>query len=122
MFRAMLPTCALLIASVVAMAAEELPVRDPMRPYGRDAGAAVGTAAATNGPRFALTGVVLSSARRVAILNGKPYQQGESVDGAEIVAIESHAVRLSDRGTQLVIPLGRPGYGRQPITQGEIAP
>ena len=121
MFRAMLP-CALLIVSVAAAAAEELPVRDPMRPYGRDAGAAVGTAAATNGPRFALTGVVLSSARRVAILNGKPYQQGESVDGAEIVAIESHAVRLSDRGTQLVIPLGRPGYGRHPITQGEIAP
>jgi hypothetical protein len=97
---------ALLIASLAVAAAEELPVRDPMRPFGHDAGGAVG-ATAPAGPRFALTGVVISPLRRVAIVNGKPYRQGESVDGAEIVAIEAHAVRLRDGGTELVIPLGR---------------
>jgi len=113
---------ALSIAWLASAVAEELPVRDPMQPLIRDAGSTAGAATAAARPRFALTGVVISPLRRVAIVNGKPYRQGESVAGAEIVAIESHAVRLRDGATELVIPLGRPAKGRPPLTQGETVP
>jgi len=111
--------CALLLASL-AVAAEELPVRDPMRPYGRDT--AGGTTAAAAAPRFVLTGVVISPTRRIAIVNGRPYRQGQSVDGAEIVAVEAHAVRLRDGGAELVISLRPAAKSRQPNTQGETVP
>jgi hypothetical protein len=110
--------CVLLFGAALAIA-EEPPVRDPMRPFG--AGAA-GAPLASAGPRFALTAVLIAAERRVAIVNGTPSQQGESVDGATIVTIEADAVHLRDRGTALVIPLGRPGNGRPPIVQGETVP
>lgn len=106
MFERSLMFAALLVTA--AAAAEEAPVRDPMRPPGSDAAASV----VAPRPRFVLTAVLISSERRVAIVNGKPYQQGAVVDGAEIVAIERGAVRLKERGTEHVISLGRPGQGR----------
>jgi hypothetical protein len=112
----------LLTAPLAAVAADEPPVRDPLRPYGSAAGASGSATARAAGPRFELTGVLISTARRVAIVNGKPYVQGESVDGAEIVAIESNAVRLRERGAELVVSLGRPAQDRPPITQGETVP
>jgi MSHA biogenesis protein MshK len=109
----------LLLASLPAGAEDELPVRDPMRPFGRDG---AGGVAAAPAPRFTLTGVVISPSRRVAILNGRPYKQGDSIDGAEIVAVESHAVRLNDGGNELVIPLKAAAKSRQPVTQGDTVP
>jgi hypothetical protein len=85
--------------------ADELPVRDPMRPFG-GAGVSAGAARAVAGrPRFALTGVLIAPSRRVAFLNGKPYSQGAVVDGAEIVVIERDLVQLRERGTDIVISL-----------------
>jgi hypothetical protein len=97
--------CVLVLAAG-AVSAEEPPVRDPMRPYGRAAATAV--AAAVNAPRFALTAVLIAPTRRVAIVNGKSYQQGDVVDGATIIAIEPAAVRLREHDAELVISLGRP--------------
>lgn len=119
MFRATL-AAALLLVSLAAAADEQLPVRDPMRPFGRDG--AGDAAAAAPAPRFTLTGVVISPSRRVAILNGRPYVQGDTVAGAEIVAIESQSVRLNDGGAELVIPLGSAAKSRPPVTQGETVP
>lgn len=119
MFKATLLALALLLAA--GLRAEETPVRDPMRPFGTDAGAP-GTAAAASGPRFTLTGVLIAPTRRVAMINGRPYTQGEHVDGAEIVAIEQSAVRLREIGSELVISLGRPAQGRPPAVQGETVP
>jgi hypothetical protein len=110
---------AALLASSAVAAEDELPVRDPMRPFGRDG---AGGVAAAPAPRFTLTGVVISPSRRVAILNGRPYKQGDSVDGAEILAVETHAVRLKDGGNELVIPLRSAAKSRQPVTQGETVP
>jgi hypothetical protein len=108
-----------LLASLAAVADEQLPVRDPMRPFGRDGG---GVSAAAPAPRFTLTGVVISPSRRVAILNGRPYLQGDSVDGARIVTIEAHAVRFDDRGAELVVPLKTAAKPRPPVTQGDTVP
>lgn len=115
MFRGLL-VCSLLLAAAVG--AEELPVRDPMRPFG-SIGATAGTPVAR--PRFALTAVLISTARRVAVINGKPYQQQQLVDGAELVAIEPTVVRLREHGIDHVVVLGRPAAGTA-LSQGESAP
>lgn len=105
------------LAGVVAVAAaDEPPVRDPMRPFG----AAVPGITAPARPRFELTAVLISPARRVAIVNGKPYGQGALVDGAEIVAIESASVRLRENGVEREVSLGRPS--RPSVTQGGNGP
>jgi hypothetical protein len=109
--------CALLLAARCARAEDPPPLRDPMQPFA----AIVGTGGGTAAPRFQLTAVLISSARRVAIVNGKPYQSGQSVDGAEIVRIEPAAVHLRQRGDEFVISLGGPAKSRQPIKQGETA-
>ena len=89
---------------VVAGAARtaDAPIYDPMRPYGSVTSAGDGTAA----PRFALTAVLISTTRRVAIVNGRPYERGETVNGAEIVRIDSDAVHMREHGNQFVVPLG----------------
>jgi hypothetical protein len=103
------------------IAAQEPPVRDPMRPFG-DAAGAGGAAVAARGPRFALTGVVIAPSRRVALINGKPQAEGDVVDGAELVAIEPKAVRFRENGTELVISLAPGASARPPIVQGDTAP
>lgn len=118
MSRAAVIAAALLLA--VGARAEETAVRDPMRPFGSVA--AAGAAHATRGPRFALTGVLISPTRRIAIVNGKAYMPGEWIDGAEIVAIEPAAVRLREAGTELVVSLGQPQPERPSTVQGEVAP
>jgi len=113
---------ALIIAGVLAAAgaawAEDAPVRDPMQPYRFVASAGGGGVAA---PRFALTAVLISPTRRVAIVNGKPYERGESVNGAEIFRIDADAVHLREHGNELVVPLGHAAAAGKP-SQGETAP
>jgi hypothetical protein len=120
--RAVVVTVLLTLAGAVC--ADELPVRDPMRPFGSAAAAAAGDRVPTvaGQPRFALTGVLISPLRRVAFLNGKPYLQGAVVDGAEIVAIESSVVRLREHGVELVVSLGRSRSVRMPLVQGDTVP
>jgi hypothetical protein len=101
-------------------AAEELPVRDPMRPFAT-APATGDASSAVSGPRFVLTAVILSAERRVAIVNGAPRMLGDTVAGARIVAIEANAVRLDEGGNELVIPLGRRAQVRSAV-QGETVP
>jgi len=107
----------LLVAAAVARA-EDAPVRDPMQPYRFVAGS--GSAGGVVTPRFALTAVLISPTRRVAIVNGKPYERGESIGGAEIVRIDPDAVHLREHGNELVVPLGHAAVGKP--SQGETAP
>ncbi len=111
---------ALLFAACFAAAgaarAADAPVRDPMQPYRFVAGPGGGVA-----PRFALTAVLISPTRRVAIVNGKPYECGESVSGAEIVRIDPDAVHLREHGNELVVPLGHAVAAGKP-SQGETPP
>jgi hypothetical protein len=110
-----------LLNSAAVAAGEELPVRDPMRPFA--AAQAVGGAnASLPGPRFVLTAVVLAAERRVAVINGAPRLLGDTVAGAKIVAIEANAVRLREGGNEIVIPLGRRPQVRSAAVQGETVP
>jgi hypothetical protein len=90
------------LAAGIARGADA-PVLDPMQPF-RYVGSVSGGVAAA--PRFALTAVLISPTRRVAIVNGKPYERGEIVSGAEIVRIDADAVHLREHGNELVVPLG----------------
>lgn len=117
MFKTAAIALACCVAAAVAVADDLPPPRDPMQPFDRSV-----AAAAAAGPRFTLTAVLISSARRVAILNGKPYQHGERVDGAEIIGIDAAAVRLRENGTDIVVPLGRLAPRAASASQGETAP
>ena len=118
----MFSRCVLIAAGVLVAAstvrAEDAPVRDPMQPYRFVAAGLGGSVAA---PRFALTAVLISPTRRVAIVNGKPYESGESVNGAEIVRIDPDAVHLREHGNELVVPLGHAAAAGKP-SQGVTAP
>ena len=111
---------ALAVGASGVLGAEEKPVRDPMRPFG--AVSVNGAAPTANGPRFAVTGVLIAPTRRVAVINGKPLQLGDVVDGAEIVAIEPGIVRLRENGAELVLSLVRRASVREPIVQGDTVP
>ena len=91
-------------------AAIDKALRDPMQPYR----ALPGGAAAAAAYRFHLTSVLISPARRIAIVNGRPLEVGDAVDGAEIVRIDAEAVHLTQGGDELLIYLGRPGNGERP--------
>jgi hypothetical protein len=103
-FRA--PLSALLALTATVAAGAEPPLRDPMQPYRAVAGSEDPTGAPA--PRFRLTAVLISSERRVAIVNGKPYRPGALVDGAEIVEIEPRSIRLRDGDAELIVHLGSP--------------
>jgi hypothetical protein len=117
-FRAAVIAAAMLLA--VGVCAEETPARDPMQPFGSAVAAAAAQAASA--PRFVLTGVLISPTRRVALVNGRPYTPGDTIDGAEVVAVEPAAVRFREHGVEFVISLGQPRSGRPPTAQGETVP
>ncbi len=90
-------------AAALAHSAEP-PLHDPMRPFQPVAGDGPGAAPV---PRFRLTAVLISPARRVAIINGKSYQEGQKVSGAEITHIDAQSVELRDGGDEWVVHLGK---------------
>ena len=87
---------------IAAATAADLPLRDPTAPYRPPAAAAARVASAR---RYVLTGVLMSAQRRVAILDGLPCMEGDRVDGAEVIAIETKQVRLRVAGKEIVVHL-----------------
>jgi len=53
-----------------------------------------------------LNGVLISEFSRSALLNGRPIEEGDRVDGAEIIAIEQHGIRVLVGGQELSIDVG----------------
>jgi len=74
-----------------------------MQPY-RPGAAGTGTAESLPRP-YELTAVLISATRRVAVLNGRPYQEGDTVDRATITRIEPQIVHLHKDGADLVVHL-----------------
>jgi hypothetical protein len=69
--------------------ASELP--DPTRPEIAVPASSERAAAAS---RFELRAVLIGRGRRVAVINGKPVEVGDRIDGAEVLAIGTGGVRL----------------------------
>ncbi|HEX7061733.1 MAG TPA: hypothetical protein VF200_07160 [Woeseiaceae bacterium] len=97
MFRRLALTPALLAAALVARA-DNL-YRDPMRPYAPPAAAA----SASEPVRYHLSSVLISSQRRVAVINGRVCRVGDRVAGAEVLAIEHERVRLRVGGKEITV-------------------
>lgn len=108
----------LVLAAVVSVRAEDPPLRDPMQPYQP---AASGGPEGSAPPRYELSAVLISATRRVAVVNGRPYQRGDVVDGAEITSIEPKLVHLQEGSEELVVHLSL-ARAQVPISQGDSGP
>ena len=62
---------------------------------------------------FTLNSVLVSDGRRVAIINGKPVTEGESVDGAKVLTISQAVVKLNQRGNILILKPKRVSIRRE---------
>ena len=124
MSKALALALASLVLAVAAHAAEpetKSPpaLKDPTEPY--RPGPNGGDVRAGPQPRFRLTAVLLSPTRRVAIVNGKPMQEGQRVAGAELVKIDARSVQLRDGDHDVVVQLGN-ARSSAPRSEGDSAP
>lgn len=111
--------CILLVLAASAASAEELPLRDPFRPF---------TAAVPSDPageitatrRLDLQAVVVSPERRIAVINDELHREGERVADAVIVKIERGAVHLRRGGEDFVLRLD--GRTSSPVNRGDSTP
>lgn len=74
-------------------------LRDPTRPYVAGEGGVAAT------PRFVVNAIIVSTARRVAIVNGRRVGVGATVDGATVIAIEKHQLVLEMDGERITAGL-----------------
>ena len=81
-------------------------LRDPTRPYVASEGSVAGT------PRFAVNAIIVSTERRVAIVNGRRVGVGAVVDGATVIAIEKDHLILDKDGKRITAGLNN-GASRQ---------
>lgn len=88
----------LLLSSAAVLHAEEI-LRDPTRPYLPAARVAAKT------PEFAVNAIIVSSERKVAIVNGQRVGIGGTVDGATVVSIEKHQLVLDQDGKRMTLGL-----------------
>jgi hypothetical protein len=82
-------------------AAQDLPLRDPMRPYSIERSAERATQVAR--PR--VSAILISTVRRIAVIDGETYAEGDVFAGAEIVRIEPRSVHLRRGDRELVMAL-----------------
>ena len=98
MSRLLLTLVLAVLAADGSLLAADPPLGDPMRPYSPASSAAESQRAARP---FTLSGVLISPQRRVAVINGTLYREGDTVNGARVVRIESNSVQLR-RGTEVL--------------------
>jgi len=85
---------------------QELPKSDPMRP---DRPQLPVRADGTVPSRFQLSAVLISASRRIAVINGGLYREGDEIEGATITRIAPGSVSLRRGSEQLVVPLNAQG-------------
>lgn len=74
---------------------------DPMRPPA--VGGRASVSADANAPRWQVTAILISSGRRLAMVNNRLLAVGSTVDGARIKAIYGNSVELDIGDRALVI-------------------
>jgi hypothetical protein len=86
--------------------AAEPAMHDPTQPFRAAPGGETTVPAYGPQPRFRVTAVIVSPTRRVAIVNGKPVQEGQQIGGAEVVKIDGRSVQLREGNREFVVQLG----------------
>jgi hypothetical protein len=102
---------AFLIASaagfaVTAAGAQERALLDPMQPVAR-APVTIGGRADARGPK--LTGIFISANRRVAVIDGELYREGDEIGGLKIDRILADSVSLRRGNEAIAIRLSAEG-------------
>jgi MSHA biogenesis protein MshK len=101
------------------LAAEDLPLLDPTRPF-QQAQTPAEQGSASH--RLELTAVLISAQRRIAVINGKFYREGELVAGARITRIGPESVGLRRGSEDSEVRLNNGRIGSQTISRGVSAP
>ncbi len=109
-----------LLASTSLCAADENPLRDPLRPrgfQGTTSAKAPATQPAVKTAEWRLGAVLLSAERSVAVINGQSLQVGDLLEGYKLVSIEADQVLLQKKRKKLV--LHRAGTGFKKVLSSE---
>lgn len=115
MSRLVLTAIAVCFASGGPALGADPPLGDPMRPYS-PASPASGDQRAVR--PFTLTGVLVAATRRIAVINGALYREGDTINGASIVRIDPDSVQLRRGSENVLLQLqGRSGLRRTGITR-----
>lgn len=85
--------CSAVVAGHVC--AQELPLKDPMRPFSVERA----IQSTSTAPRPRVSAILISPERRIAVIDDRHYREGDVFGGASIIRIESRAVYLR-RGEQ----------------------
>jgi len=78
-------------------------LRDPTRPPNMDSGKTVPDA--QQPVKWKLTATIVGPERRVAVINDRPVQIGQKIDGAVLVAVEAGSALLVRKGRQMQLKL-----------------
>ena len=91
-----------IVAALLLATASADELVDPMRPYTPD----TPIERSAGGRNFALSAILYSADRRVAVVNGQPVSEGQKVNGARVRLIGRGRVELELNGEVLKLELG----------------
>jgi len=84
-------------------------LRDPMQPFGYRPGHAMSESAAGSAllqpELFRLSAIFCGPRGKRAVINDRHLEEGDEIDGARLVTIDTHAVELEMQGTTIKIEL-----------------
>jgi len=115
--KAVLLTAMYLLLNTSAAVGQDVRLQDPTSPY---RAAPAPSARAPAAIRFELTAVLISPQRRIAVINGRLYREGDAINGATLTVIEPGLVRLQRGSESLEVRLTRKGASAQ-IRQGDFS-
>lgn len=98
--------CAAFLLFLPALAVAQSALPDPTRPAGAVPGAGTELEGGTQSLR--LESVLISSTRRLAIINGEPYKVGQMVGEAKLMKISGNEVVLRRGGKNETLYLFQP--------------
>lgn len=92
----------LLLALLLALPASAVALTDPTRPW---SAGTYGQPSGSDNAGWNLDSVLVSSSRRVAIINGRDVSEGERVGNARVISIRRNSVVLQENGKQFRLGL-----------------
>lgn len=115
MFERLAVAAAVALLAAGSAAADDVGrLNDPMQPYAPEPGA---EPQSTGPAPFTLNAVLVSSSRRVAVINGEIRREGDRVGDATVTRIEPRRVALRRGGEEIVVRL--PGGDDLSIRSGD---
>lgn len=100
-FRCWLVRTSLVMTSLLLLPAQSQALQDPTRPSGFRAAPAEPAPAKA----FDLNSIIIGPDRKVAVINGRPRQEGQTFEGVRLRQIYTDRVELIDQGRVRILKL-----------------